>query len=115
VVDDEDDVRESLRELLEDEGYDVAVAADGQEGLQRVYRLRPCAVILDIIMPVMSGAEMYAAMQDDPELSRIPVIVSTSDPERAPSGVLIMRKPLDLSRLLTAVEGVCRKKHAPTQ
>jgi CheY-like chemotaxis protein len=109
VVDDEVDVRESLREVLEDEGYDVAVAPDGQVGLADVRRLHPCAVIMDIIMPVMSGTEMYAAMQEDPELARIPVIISTSDPSRAPSGVLIMRKPIDVPRLLAAVQSVIKK------
>jgi CheY-like chemotaxis protein len=109
VVDDEVDVRESLREVLEDEGYDVAVAPDGQVGLADVRRLHPCAVIMDIIMPVMSGTEMYAAMQEDPELARIPVIISTSDPSRAPSGVLIMRKPIDVPRLLAAVQSVVKK------
>jgi two-component system, sensor histidine kinase and response regulator len=110
VVDDEEDVRESLREVLEDEGYEVSVAADGQRGLAGMRRVRPCAVILDIIMPVMSGTEMYAAMQGDPELANIPVIISTSDPTRAPSGVLIMKKPVDLPRLLAAVEALCRKR-----
>jgi CheY-like chemotaxis protein len=112
VVDDEVDVRESLREVLEDEGYDVAVAPDGQVGLAEVRRFHPCAVILDIIMPVMSGTEMYAAMQRDPDLAQIPVIISTSDPSRAPSGVLIMRKPIDVPRLLAAVLAVCKKAPA---
>jgi CheY-like chemotaxis protein len=110
VIDDEIDIRESLREVLEDEGYDVAVAADGRQGLIELHRRKPAAVILDIIMPVMSGTEMYAAMQDDPEVADIPVIISTSDPSRAPSGVLIMRKPVDLPRLLAAVETVCNRR-----
>jgi len=74
--------------------------------------LHPDAVILDIIMPVMSGTEMYAAMQGDPGLAQIPVIISTSDPSRAPSGVLIMRKPIDVPRLLAAVKSVCKKTPA---
>jgi two-component system, sensor histidine kinase and response regulator len=115
VVDDEVDIRESLREVLEEEGYEVTVACDGQEGLAGLRRRKPCAVILDIIMPVMSGTEMYAAMQEDPALASIPVIVSTSDPSRAPSGVLIMKKPVDLSRLLAAVAGICRKASIPLQ
>jgi CheY-like chemotaxis protein len=109
VIDDEIDIRESLREVLVDEGYEVALAADGREGLAEVRRRRPCAIILDIIMPVMSGTEMYAALQEDPALADIPVIISTSDPARAPSGVLIVKKPIDLPRLLTAVEAVCRR------
>ena len=104
IVEDEADIRDSLREVLEDEGYRVAVAANGKEGLEQLARLaRPCAVVLDIIMPVMSGSELYRAMQADPELAGIPVLVSTSDPSRAPSGVLIMKKPIDLDRFLDAV------------
>lgn len=104
IVEDEEDIRESLREILEEEGYAVALAADGRAGLERLRQLtRPCAVILDIIMPVMSGTEFYAALRADPALADIPVLVSTSDPSRAPSGVLIMKKPLDIARLLETV------------
>jgi hypothetical protein len=51
---------------------------------------------------------MYAALQQDPALADIPVIISTSDPTRAPSGVMILRKPIDLPRLLTVVAGLCK-------
>jgi two-component system chemotaxis response regulator CheY len=105
VVDDDAQIRESLRDALEDEGYAVALAKNGREALQILHRLsRPCAVILDLIMPVMSGNEFYAAMQADPSFSDIPVVVSTSDASRAPNGVLIMKKPMDLARLLTTVD-----------
>jgi CheY-like chemotaxis protein len=104
VVDDEPDIRESLKEALIDEGYLVEVAANGRQALDLLPQLsRPCAVIMDIIMPIMSGIELYAAMRAVPALADIPVVVSTSDPSSAPSGVLIMRKPIDLGRLLKTV------------
>jgi two-component system, sensor histidine kinase and response regulator len=104
VVDDEPDLRETLGEVLQDEGYTVELASNGQEALNLLPALaRPCAVLLDIHMPVMSGTELYAAMQADPRLIDIPVVVSTSDPARAPSGVLIMRKPVNVRRLLSAL------------
>jgi CheY-like chemotaxis protein len=107
IVDDEPDIRESLREALEGEGYAVMEAANGREALTLLPDLpRPCALILDIIMPVMSGNELYAAMQANPTLADIPVVVSTSDPSRAPSGVLLMKKPVHFSRLLTTVAGL---------
>jgi CheY-like chemotaxis protein len=107
VVDDEADIRDSLKEALVDEGYQVEVAANGRQALDMLPQLaRPCAVILDIIMPIMSGVEFYAAMRAIPGLSDIPVVVSTSDPSRAPSGVLIMRKPINLGRLLTTVDAL---------
>lgn len=104
VVDDEADIRESLRDALEDEGYAVIVAANGRDALAQLPNLRPpCAIILDVVMPIMNGAEFYAAIQADAKYADIPVIVSTSDASRAPSGVFIMKKPLRLDRLLTAL------------
>jgi len=104
VVDDEPDIRESLRDALEDEGYLVVVARNGKEALETLPTLeKPVAIILDIIMPVMSGAEFYAAMQADPRFAKTPVLISTSDASRAPSGVLLMKKPVDLDRLLDTV------------
>jgi two-component system, sensor histidine kinase and response regulator len=104
VVDDDEDIRESLRDALIDEGYSVAVASNGREALGLLADLpRPCVVIIDIIMPVMSGAELYAAMLASPALATIPVLISTSDPSRAPVGVPIMKKPVNLDRLLTTI------------
>ena len=104
VVDDEPEIRDSLRDVLEDEGYRVHLAANGKEALAQLRTLQPpLAMILDIIMPVMSGTELYAAMQADPQLAAVPLIISTSDPSRAPSGALIMKKPIDLQRLLVAI------------
>ena len=56
----------------------------------------------------MSGLEVYAALQGDPALADIPVIISSSDPSRAPSGVLLMKKPINLDRLLHAVRTALR-------
>ena len=108
VVDDEPDIRDTLREMFEDEGYTVTTAANGAEALRVLAGPQlPCIVILDLIMPVVTGNEVLAKMQCDPRLSKIPVIVSTSDPSRAPSGFLIMKKPVDLDRLLGAIRQQC--------
>jgi CheY-like chemotaxis protein len=111
IVDDEPDIRDSLREWLEDEGYQVATAADGGEALELLEhgeRL-PCLVILDLLMPNVSGNEVYRRMQGDPRLASIPVVVSTSDPSRAPSGVLIMKKPVSFKHLLGTVRQHCAR------
>jgi CheY-like chemotaxis protein len=109
IVDDEIDIRESLRDALADEGYTILVASNGKEALQMARVLqRPCAVILDIIMPVMSGTEVYHALKQDPNLADIPVLISTSDPSRAPSQVPVLKKPINLDRLLAVVSGVFR-------
>jgi CheY-like chemotaxis protein len=108
IVDDDDDIRDTLKELCEDEGYDVTTAANGAEAMNALASaILPCVVILDLIMPLMTGNEVFASMQRDPRLAQVPVIVSTSDPSRAPSGVLIMKKPIDLERLLGAIRRYC--------
>jgi two-component system, sensor histidine kinase and response regulator len=104
VVEDEDDLRELLLSVLINEGYAVAGAADGREALDVLRRLRrPCVVVLDLIMPHVSGNDVYAAMQADPSLADIPVVISTSDPSRAPSGVPVMKKPVRVQTLLTTL------------
>lgn len=109
VVEDDQDIRETLAEFLEDAGYAVRTAANGQEGLTALRRdAAPCVMILDLMMPVMTGNELYEAMLADPQLATVPVIVSTSDPSRAPSGVLVIKKPVDLGRLLDTVARFCR-------
>lgn len=105
IVEDDADIRESLREAFEDEGYQVRCAANGLEGLEALRKFEaPSIVLLDLVMPLMTGNELYAAMQADPKLAGIPVIISTSDPSRAPSGVVLLRKPIQLRTLLTTVE-----------
>jgi CheY-like chemotaxis protein len=104
VVDDDREIRETLEDVLRDEGYAVMSAANGHDALIKLPLLqRPCAIVLDLIMPLMSGREFYEAMCSDRRFMDIPVIVSTSDPTRSPSGLTILRKPLSLPALLAAV------------
>jgi len=109
IVDDEEDVRDSLQELFADEGFEVETAPDGAAALRQLNEEEtlPCVVILDLLMPVLGGDDLYRKMQSDPRLATIPVIVSTSDPARAPGGLLIMKKPINLDRLLGAVRRFC--------
>jgi len=108
VVDDDVDIRESLRDAFEDAGYLVRCAANGREGLEALQRFdHPCVVVLDLIMPIMSGNELYAAMKADPKLAEVPVIVSTSDASRAPRGALLLEKPINLQRMLATIERFC--------
>jgi CheY-like chemotaxis protein len=110
IVDDEADIRDSLEEFFVEEGYAVTTAADGARALDVLQHAElPCVVILDLLMPVLDGNEMYERMRADPRLRAVPVIISTSDPRRAPSGVLTLKKPVSLARLLSAVEQHCGK------
>jgi two-component system response regulator MprA len=105
VVDDEETICETLKDVFEEEGYAVEVAMNGVEALELLRGMpeKPGLVILDLLMPRLDGNAVYAAMKADPALRDIPVVISTSDPSRAPSGVLIMKKPVDLDVLLDTI------------
>ena len=104
IIDDDPPVVNGLREFLEGEGYDVAVAADGRAALDQLRRgLRPCAIVLDLMMPVMDGWQFLEAIADDSELNSIPLSITTSVPERAPKGRHVIPKPIDLDALFERV------------
>ena len=104
VVEDDTDVRESIREVLEDAGYHVATAANGKEGLDRLERARPSLILLDLMMPVMSGPELLAILQQ--RGSDVPVVVVSAycDHADASTGVSgFISKPVRLQKLLDTV------------
>ena len=109
VVDDEPLIAMALEAMLEDAGYGVATAANGRQGLERLAEApRPDLVLLDMMMPVMNGPAMLAAMTADPELRGIPVIVLSSLPEeavraRAQGVAAILRKPCTAEQVLDAI------------
>lgn len=112
VVDDDDSIRESLRLLLEDEGFDVDTAADGRQAVQTMEAQPPCLVILDLMMPVMDGWAVSAQMHEEERLQGIPVCVVTATPEWAPAdSACVLAKPIDVPRLLDVVHAACDSHH----
>jgi len=75
LVEDEEIMISLLQKKLTNEGYEVSVARDGEEGLKAMREVRPDLVLLDIIMPKMGGFEVMEEMNKDKELKKIPVIV----------------------------------------
>jgi CheY-like chemotaxis protein len=114
VVDDDPDIRSTVREILEDEGYHVLDAANGLEALRRLRAgSSPDLILLDLSMPIMSGAEFRSEQRKDPALSSIPVVVVTAvgspDMKVSPLEVAgFLRKPVHLDELLGTVERFCR-------
>ena len=110
IVEDDADLRQALGDVLRDEGYAVAMAADGQEALDHLRReSRPSLILLDLTMPVMNGWQFRDEQRRDPDLSGIPVVVlSASDrlaEKMGPLGVTdYIRKPIELNRLLRMIE-----------
>jgi CheY-like chemotaxis protein len=108
VVDDEDGARDVLREIVEMAGCMAITAANGAEALKVLAERRPCLVILDLLMPVMTGAELLETMRNRPGLAGLPVVISTSAPNRAPAGVPVLAKPIDIDAVSAWVRRSCR-------
>jgi len=78
VVDDEPDLRLFIKTVLEDAGFEVAVAGNGKEALERMTEKKPDVISLDLVMPKMSGLKFYKYIQKNKDRSGIPVIVVTA-------------------------------------
>jgi two-component system response regulator MprA len=113
VIEDEPDLRDLLRILLEMEGYHVVCAANGIEALARLEAdPRAGVILLDLAMPVMDGFTFRMRMLADPQLARIPVIlVSAIRPTGEPAAFLrpaaVVPKPVDPDVLLERVGALC--------
>ena len=77
VVEDEEDIKQLLLEELEDKGYEVLLADDGEAALQRLSQEIPDVMFVDIYMPVMDGLELITRIKGDPATARIPVVMVT--------------------------------------
>ena len=78
LVDDDADFVESTRIVLESKPYEVIVAVNGDEGLRKAQETKPDLILLDIIMPVKDGFTAAEQFKQDPEMSKIPVLMLTS-------------------------------------
>lgn len=110
VVDDDFDIRDTLKELLELEGLRVASAANGRDALRKLRNgVRPAVILLDLMMPEMSGWEFRGEQLRDPELADIPVVILSATPDVARAAEEMnasgwVRKPFDLDQLLELVQ-----------
>jgi len=119
VVDDDEDVRDAVREILQLEGYSTEGAANGEEALKllRESSARPCLILLDLMMPVMDGWEFLTLIDEEPGFHGIPVAIMSAHPSirrafdrgRGKDGStrMLLPKPLNLLRLLSVVHDVC--------
>ncbi len=107
VVDDELDMRDYVRTLLEDKGYTVRAAENGVAAMERVEEQRPDLILLDLQMPEETGTGFYRKLHNHKSLRDIPVIVISGLAGRnvaVSRSVVVMDKPIDEERLLEEVE-----------
>jgi CheY-like chemotaxis protein len=108
VVDDEPDLCETLRVILQMHGYHVVTCRDGAEALAQLRAgVRPCLILLDLMMPRMNGMQFHEEQARDPALRQIPVVVLSGggklESTAAALGMEWLRKPVELPVLLETV------------
>ena len=122
LVDDEEDIILYFQTALEDAGYVALTASNVPEGLQLIRREKPDLVCLDILMPRESGMSLYQKLKNDPELGRIPVLITSGlsltkelkdiDYRRLPDGTElpepegIAEKPITAPQFLAKVKAI---------
>jgi CheY-like chemotaxis protein len=111
VVDDELSNAEVLALILQEEGFQVMVAGDGRQALQRIEDAAPDLLITDYMMPGMSGVELARAVRQLPRHRNLPVLVMSGAAESMLSGHAknfdaFVRKPFDIEDLLRAVQSL---------
>jgi CheY-like chemotaxis protein len=109
IVDDEFGLAELLREMLHEYGYDVSLAINGRLALDILRERRIDLVLMDLMMPVMDGAELAAVMRNSEDHRRIPIVMMTSLPSAVPQqpGLYdaLLRKPFTPEMLIEAMHG----------
>jgi|SRR5271157_1189418 len=118
VIDDEPDLVEVVKLILESDGYQVVTANGGQEALEKMGKEMPDLVLLDIIMPRMDGWEVFSRIRSDQKTKDIPVIMLTAKDQRIDKliGLHVVRvddyitKPFGRSELLASIKRILKEK-----
>jgi len=113
VVDDDQDIREVVGEILSGAGYGVVSASNGSEALEALTHMTPCMILLDLNMPVMDGLEFCRRQSADVVAARIPTVVMSAvhQMQERIAGLTVadaLEKPIRLQQLLDVVERHCR-------
>ena len=115
IVDDEESGRQTIESVLEGEGYNIELAENGFQAIDKARELLPDVILLDVMMPGMTGFEVCQRIRSDPELAEIPIIILTAldDRESMLSGLKagaddFISKPFDRFELRARVLGITR-------
>jgi CheY-like chemotaxis protein len=108
IIEDDSEIRACIAEVLSYDGYTVAEARNGVDGLRKARSRRPDLILLDLMMPTMNGWQFRAAQKRDPTLADIPVIVMSAVAAESADALADVAarfaKPFDFATLLAAVE-----------
>ena len=108
VVEDNDDVRDTLCDALTQEGYPVYTCKNGKEALLKLKQIPgPALVLLDLMMPVMNGWQFLENQQNDAKISGNPVVILSAVNFKGEGAAASLTKPVNLGDLLTQVQEYC--------
>jgi CheY-like chemotaxis protein len=109
VVEDDRAIREGLQSVIESDGRDAFGAANGREALEVLRRIpRPGLILLDLMMPVMTGWELLERLRGEEAFASIPVVVVSAVSKRdQPGAVRVIQKPVAVNTLLSLVQELC--------
>ncbi|HEU4325767.1 MAG TPA: response regulator [Roseiflexaceae bacterium] len=112
VIDDEDYVADMIAAALDLEGYTVHVAYNGREGLRSSRVIAADLIIIDIMMPYMSGEELVDVLRNDGRTRTVPILLISAGarPRKEWPGVVFMAKPFDMDTLLARVQVSMRER-----
>lgn len=111
VVEDDDDIRNAIVDLLETEGYCTESAVNGKDALDKLQQIhRPCLVLLDMMMPIMNGRQFLDEVMKDSALAPIPVLIvsAVADKTNTEGSVGFLKKPIDIDVVLDVVSQYCK-------
>ncbi|MGH2379537.1 MAG: response regulator [Candidatus Limnocylindria bacterium] len=109
AVEDDDPTAELVRAVLEGDGHEVRIASDGRKALAELAGWRPDIVILDLLLPALSGHALLRYLRDLPEYRQVPVLVmSAALPtlQEVDGATAVLAKPFELPELLTLIAGL---------
>lgn len=110
IIEDDEGIRETLKVVLEMEGYEVYTAENGRQGLDALSKItQPCLILLDLMMPIMSGFEFLSIQKNDIVIAPIPVVIISAFPDemKKVNAAGFVKKPIDLDVLLKWTQQYC--------
>lgn len=117
VIEDEKEMADIIIQILEREGYEVDVAHDGQDGLNKIKTTKPDMVLLDIILPKLDGRDLLKKIKEDKDTKDIPVLILSGKTEQWDREIGLelgaeeyIEKPLDVLKLLRQIRRILSKR-----
>jgi CheY-like chemotaxis protein len=111
LIEDDQAIRRTMKDVLEIQGFKVFLAADGKEGTEQLQAIapEPCVILLDLMMPVMNGWQFLDFQRNDPKFRNIPVVICSAYAEcaKAVNPSAFVPKPVQFNALLGAVKAFC--------